>query len=452
MKSTDPKSSARVSNRRAFLRKAGSVAAVSALAGVRVPRVHAAEDNTIRLALIGCGGRGSGAVGDALSATGGPVKLVAMADLFEGRLNASYDGLSKQFGEKIDVPPQHRFVGFDAYRKAIDCLGAGDVALLTTHAAFRPMMFEYAVEKGVNVFAEKSFATDGPNTARWMKAAEASEKKNLKVGVGFMWRHSQARQEVIRRIHDGEIGDLHTLRIYRVHGPVFCPKLPEGANELLFQLQHATCFSWTSSGFFVDWHCHNVDVACWTKNAWPVEARAMGGRCDEQAGSQFDHFSVEYTFADGAKLFAFARHMHNCWNTYSDYAHGSKGSAVLMTSLARPGTRIFRSQRMEDDDLAWKFEGEEPNPYQVEWQVLLDAIRQDKPHNEARRAGEANLVGLMGRAAAHTGQVITFDQMKASAYQYVADIDGMTAETEAPLHADAGGFYQPPMPGVTVEV
>ena len=452
MKSNAFNSSVCGQNRRAFLKKAGSAAAVSALAGVNVPKVHAAEDNTIRLALIGCGGRGTGAVGDALAATGGPVKLVAMADLFENRLNSSLDGLKKRFGDKIDVPPERRFIGFDAYRKAIDCLGSNDVAMLTTHAAFRPMMFEYAVDKGVNVFAEKSFATDGPNTARWMKAAEKSVEKNLKVAVGFMWRHSKARQEVIKRIHDGQIGDLHTLRIYRVHGPVFCPKLPAGENELLFQLRRATCFSWTSSGFFIDWHCHNVDVACWTKDAWPVEARAMGGRCDARAGSQFDHFSIEYTFADGAKLFAFARHMHSCWETYSDYAHGSKGSAVIMASLARPKTRIFGSQAMTDENLAWKFEGKEPNPYQVEWQVLLDAIRQDKPHNEAVRAGEANLVGLMGRAAAHTGKVITFDQMKASKFQFVDDIDGMTENTPAPIKADEDGLYDPPMPGVTVEV
>ena len=452
MNSNHEKPSDHCENRRAFLKKAGAVAAVSTLAGLRVPHVHAAEDNTIRLALIGCGGRGTGAVGDAMSATGGPVKLVAMADLFGNRLNSSYDGLKSRFGDKIDVPEDRRFIGFDAYRKAIGCLDSGDVALLTTHAAFRPMMFEYAVGKGVNVFAEKSFATDGPNTARWMKAAEESVKKNLKVGVGFMWRHSQARQEVIQRIHDGQIGDLHTLRIYRVHGPVFCPELPPDANELLFQLQRATCFSWTSSGFFVDWHCHNVDVACWTKDAWPVEARAMGGRCDTRAGSQFDHFSIEYTFADGAKLFAFARHMHNCWNTYSDCAHGSKGSAVIMASLARPKSCLYNSQAMTDDCLTWKFEGDEPNPYQVEWQVLLDAIRQDKPHNEAVRAGEANLVGLMGRAAAHTGKVITFDQMKASKFQFVEDIDGMTENTPAPIKAGDDGLYEPPMPGVTVEV
>ncbi|MHC4072570.1 MAG: Gfo/Idh/MocA family protein, partial [Planctomycetota bacterium] len=273
------------------------------------------------------------------------------------------------------MPPERRFVGFDGYKKAIDSLGRGDVVLLTTHAAFRPLHFEYAVKKGVNVFAEKSFAADAPAVRRWFRAAEASEQKNLKVGVGFMWRHSEARKEVIKRIHDGIIGDVHTLRIYRVHGPVHCPPLPGGTNELAFQLKHPNSFTWVSSGFFIDWHCHNIDVACWTKGAWPVSAQGFGGRCFEQAGNQFDHYTVEYTFADGTKLFAFSRHIKGCWETYSDYAHGSKGSAVIMASLGAPKPKIYRSHNMVPDELVWQYPQRDPNPYHAEWQLLLDAIR-----------------------------------------------------------------------------
>ena len=343
-------------------------------------------------------------------------------------------------------------MGFDAYRKAIDCLSAQDVVLLTTHAAFRPLHLEYAVAKGVNVFAEKSFAPDGPSTRRWLKAAEASEQKNLKIGVGFMWRHSQARQQAIARIHDGAIGDVHLMRIYRVHGPVYCPKLPAGANELEFQIRNAARFNWTSGGFFVDWHCHNVDVACWAKGAWPVEAQGMGGRCFPQAGNLFDHYTVEYTFRDGTKLLAFSRHIDGCWDSYSDYVHGSKGSAVLMTNLAQPKPRIYRTQEMTPANLAWEFGQNDPNPYRAEWQSLLDAIRQGKPHNEARRAGEANVTALMGRMAAHTGQVVTWDQALGSNYQFVADIDHMTFDTKAPIHAESDGTYQAPLPGRTKEI
>lgn len=438
-------------SRREFLKSSGRLAAASALAGV-APSIYAGENNTIRLALVGCGGRGTGAIADAFSTTGGPVELHAMADLFEQRLAGSLKNLKEGFADKIDVPPQRQFVGFDAYKKAIDCLTPGDVAVLATHAAFRPLHFEYAVAKGVNVFMEKSFAVDSPAVRRLLKAAEVSQQKNLKVGVGFMWRHSKARQEVIRRIHDGAIGQVHTLRIYRVHGPVHCPRRPANVNELVFQLQNPNSFTWVSSGFFIDWHCHNIDVACWAKGAWPVSAQAMGGRCYEQAGSQFDHYTVEYTFADGTKMFAFSRHMNGCWETYSDYAHGSKGSAVIMTSLGAPKPRIYKSHNMVPQELVWQYGQEDCNPYIAEWQVLLDAIRQDKPHNEARRAGEANVAALMGRMAAHTGQYVTWEQAANSDFQFVKDIDNMTFDSPAPIHEGPDGIYSAPQPGITKEV
>jgi len=400
---------------------------------------------------VGCGGRGTGAVRDAFSCGGGPVKLFAMADVFEHRLKGSLGHLQKNFKDKVDVTPERSFVGFDAYKKAIDLLSPGDVVLLTTHAGFRPMMFEYAVAKGVNVFMEKSFATDAPNTRRLLAAADASEKKGLKVGCGFMWRHSMARQEVIQRIHDGAIGDVQLLRIYRVHGPVRCGPVPKGTNELVFQLQRATCFNWVSSGFFIDWHCHNVDVACWAKGAWPVSAQAMGGRCYIDAGNLFDHYTVEYTFADGTKLMAFSRHMRGCWGTYSDYAHGTKGAAVIMTNLSQPKPRIYKNQDMVKDNMVWAFDGRDPNPYRAEWKLLLDAIREDKPHNEARRAGEANFAAIMGRMAAHSGQFITWDQAIKSNFQYVQDIDHMTFDTPAPIKAGPDGRYAPPQPGKTKE-
>ena len=451
MSTSDRKTCSGAKSRREFLKLSGHLAASSALAGVIAARCHASEDTTIKLALVGCGGRGTGAVADAFSTTGGPVKLYAMADLFERRLQHSLDSLKKGFENKIDVPAERQFVGFDAYKKAIDCLRPGDVVLLTTHAAFRPLHFEYAVKKGINVFAEKSFATDAPAVRRWLRAAEASERKNLKVAVGFMWRHSKARREAIQRIHDGAIGEVHTLRIYRVHGPVHCPAMPQNVNELVFQLQHPTSFTWVSSGFFVDWHCHNIDVACWTKGSWPVSAQGFGGRCYEQAGNQFDHYTVDYTFADGTKLFAFSRHMQDCWNTYSDYAHGSKGSAVLMATLGQPEPRIYKGHNMVANNLIWEFGQSDPNPYHVEWQVLLDAIRHDKPHNEARRAGEADVAALMGRMATHTGQYITWDQALNSDYQFVKDIDTMTFDSPAPIHANSDGIYSAPQPGITKE-
>ena len=217
-------------SRREFLKDTGRFAAVSALAGMALPHVHAAEDNTIRLALIGCGGRGSGAVANAMSAgglvlgddggtkraalsgAGGPVKLVAMADLRQDKLDHSYQSLSGELKDLVEVPPERRFLGFDAYRKAIDCLRPGDVAILATHAAFRAPHLEYAVEKGINVFMEKDFASDPGGIKRILKIGEAAEKKNLKIAAGLMCRHSSARQALIQKIRDSAMGDIQFIR------------------------------------------------------------------------------------------------------------------------------------------------------------------------------------------------------------------------------------------------
>jgi predicted dehydrogenase len=452
MKTSISRPDADAKSRREFLRRSGQTVAATALAGVVLPHVHAAEDATIKLALVGCGGRGTGAVVNAFATSGGPIKLFAMADLFENRLQGSLKNLTNAAKDKVDVTPERSFLGFDGYKKAIDCLSPGDVVILTTSSVFRPLHFEYAVQKGVNVFMEKSFAVDAPGTRRILKAAEESEKKNLKVGCGFMWRHSKARQEVVQRIYDGAIGDVQTLRIYRVHGPVFCPKFPAGTNELTFQLQHPVCFNWVTGGFFIDWHCHNVDQACWVKNAWPVAAQGMGGRCYADAGNLLDHYTVEYTFADGAKLFAFSRHMPNCWNEYADFAHGSKGSAVIMANLGQPQPKIYKSQKMVKEDLVWEYGQPDLNPYDREWQVLVDAIRQNTPHNEAKRAGEANLATVMGRMAVHTGRYVTWDEALNSNFEYIANVDQMTMDTPAPIQAGPDGMYAAPQPGACKEI
>src|SRR5512135_2413969 len=229
-------------SRREFLARGSAVAATSALAGVTIPWVHAAEDNTICLALIGCGGRGSGAVADAFDSPQGPVKLAVMADLFQNRLDKAHQVLSEKFAERVDVPPDRRFVGFDAYRKAIDCLRPGDVAMLTNYSGFRPAQLEYAVEKGVNVFMEKSFAPDAPGLRRIIKAGEAAEKKNLKIAAGLQCRHSRNRQELIKRIRDGELGQLQLLRAYRMQPVGELGRRPADEKELFWQIRNFVHF------------------------------------------------------------------------------------------------------------------------------------------------------------------------------------------------------------------
>ena len=286
------------SSRREFLERAGKAAAASALAGAVIPPVHAGENHTIQLALIGCGGRGSGAVANAMNSSGGPVKLTVMADVVESRLASAHKILKEQFGDRIDVPKERQFVGFDAYQRAIDCLGPSDVAMLTNFAAFRPMQLEYAVKKGVNVFMEKSFAPDAPGLRRLIKAGEEAEKKNLKIAAGLQWRHIANRQKLIRRIRDGVLGEIQLIRAYRVHPSGILGKKPPEYDELLWQIRNFVHFFWVSGGLFAEMNIHQIDEICWIKGQWPVTAHAVGGRAANSAdhGQGLDSFSIEWTF------------------------------------------------------------------------------------------------------------------------------------------------------------
>jgi predicted dehydrogenase len=451
-----------LSSRRQFIKTTGRIAAVSALAGVAIPHVHAASTELIQLALVGCGGRGTGAANNALSSNGGPMKLVAMADVFDDKLRGSYDHIKQACGDKVDVPEDRKFLGFDAYKKAMDCLKPGDVVILTTPLAFRWVMFTYAIAKGLNVFMEKPITADGPTSRRMLKLAEESVAKNLKVGVGLMSRHSRALQQLFQRIQDGEIGDLILLRGYRMHGPAgsaFVTKWPGRPSELLWQIRNFHSFLWASGGCFNDFYIHHVDHLCWMKNAWPVKAQALGGRhyknnaegqpCVDQ---NFDSYSVEYTFADGSKMYMDGRCINGCNDIYSSYAHGSKGMAIVSKAndCGAP-SMTFKGQNMQRSNLIWTSQippGQE-DPYLNEWNDLMDAIRNDKPYNEAERGVKASLTSSMGRMAAHTGQEISFDDMLNCEHEFAPEVDKFTMDSPAPLVADKDGNYPKPMPGIT---
>jgi predicted dehydrogenase len=444
-------------SRRDMLKATGGIAAASALAGVMLPQVHAGESNTIQLALIGCGGRGTGAIANALSTRHGPTKLVAMADVFSDRLKSCYNHTARSFAQQVDVPESRRFIGFDAYQKAMDCLKAGDVAIFTTPPAFRWVHFDYAIQKGLNVFMEKPVTVDGASTRKLLKLEELSRKKNLKVGVGLMCRHCQARGELYKRIREGQIGDLHLLRAYRMHGPVASfasgPK-PNDITELLYQIRRFHSFLWASGGCFSDFYIHNIDECCWMKDDFPVRAQASGGRHyrGDNIDQNFDVYSVEYTFKDGAKLLLEGRCIDGCHPEFASYAHGTKGTAIISRSGHSPARcRTFKGQNFAKKDQLWQFGPKEPDPYQLEWEHLMDAIRTDKPYNEVKRGAEASLVTAMGRMAAHTGQVITRDQMLNCEHELGADVDKLTYETPAPLRAGPDGKYPVPQPGITTK-
>ena len=444
-------------SRREFLKNTGRFAAASALAGVVIPHVHAAENNTIQIALIGCGGRGTGAAANALNVEHGPVKLVAMADVFRNRLDSSYNALKHDsVGDRVDVPEDRKFIGFDGYKKAMDCLKPGDIAIFTTPLAFRWVHFTYAIEKGLNVFMEKPLTADGPTSRRMLKLAEEANAKNLKVGVGLMSRHSRALQELHSRIQDGEIGDIILMRGYRMQGllgSAFSEKWPGEPSELLWQIRRFHSFIWASGGCFNDFNIHHIDHLCWMKNAWPVKAQALGGRHYRGpfVDQNFDVYSVEYTFPDGAKLLMDGRCMTGAHPIYSSYAHGSKGMAIVAKDgdCGMPSS-TYRGQNADKANHIWtsNVARDQRDPYQNEWNELVGAIRNDKPYSEVKRGVEASLVTSMGRKAAHTAQEITFEEMLNSEDEYAPGADKFTMDSPAPLLADANGRYPIPEPGI----
>jgi len=461
-------------SRRQFLRTTTQAAAVSALAGVALPHVHASDSQTIQLALIGCGGRGSGAVANAMSAgglvlsdnggtdrpkgsaAGGPIKLVAMADLRPERIEGAHKALSRELGDRVDVPQDRRFLGFDAFKHAIDCLRPGDVAMLTTHAAFRAPHLEYAVQKGVNVFMEKNFAADPGGIQRILKAAELADKKGVKIAAGLMCRHSSARKALIQKMRDGVLGDIQLIRAYRMDPGYLMGPFPKNQNELLWQLSpgHPYQFLWSSGGVFIELMIHQIDECFWIKDGWPISAHGVGGRFagSTDCSQNLDSYSIEYTFADGSKAQITGRYIPNCHTDFGTYVHGTKAAAKFSGDVHAPTSWIYRDQRIAPNNIAWRPEKETVNPWQAEWDALLSAIRSDKPHNEARRAALSNLGAIMGRAAVHSGKVITWDEALASTFQFCSNVDALTADSPAPVQADADGRYPAPIPGKTIEI
>jgi predicted dehydrogenase len=443
-------------SRRGFFKQAGAVAAAASLVQGSMRSVHAAGNETLQVALVGCGGRGSGAAANALSVPEQQIKLVAMADVFPSKLSASYQGLSKNFGEKVDVPEERKVIGFDGYKKVMDMLNPGDVVVLTTPPAFRWVQYTYAIERGLNVFMEKPVTVDGPTSRKMLELNKLAQAKNLKVAVGLMCRHCEARGELYQRIRDGQIGEILLLRAYRMAGPTGSAAVPpqpknDDMSELMYQISHFHGFLWASGGAFSDFLIHNIDECCWMKDAWPVEAKASGGRHyrGDMVDQNFDNYSVEYTFADGTKLLLGGRTQPGCFQEFASFAHGTKSCATISSKSHSPARcKIYTGQEFTKSQVAWEFGPDEQNPYQLEWNDFINAIREDKPYNEVERGVMASAVTSMGRMAAHTGQLITLDDLMSCEHEFAPNADQLTLESEAPIKADADGKYSVPMPGL----
>lgn len=447
-------------DRRQFIRAASAGGA--AMTAMHVPHVFGqTPSDEIQIALIGCGGRGTGAANDALKVANAKLKLVALADIRADHVKRSLKALkneNEETPEQIDVPEERQFVGFDSYKNAMDALNPGDIAIFATPLAFRWVHFQYAIDRGLNVFMEKPLTADGPTSKRMLELSAKADEKNLKCGVGLMVRHCRGRQELHQRIQDGEIGDIVMMRAYRMHGPIasaFSERKPEGELETMWQLERFHSFLWASGGCFSDFYIHQIDETSWMKNDWPIKAQALGGRHyrGEYVDQNFDTYAVEYTYPDGSKLFFDGRCMPGCTNNMSSAVHGSSGSAIVSTSGHTPGkVKIFDGQKQGRRDIKWAYPQPETSPYRLEWIDLVDAIINNKPYNEVPRGVQASLVTSMGRMAAHTGREVTIDQMRNSTHEFAPGVADLTPEGLAPLIPDENGRYPVPMPGVNQDV
>lgn len=389
-------------SRRDFL-SGSSLAVAGGLAALAAPQnVHAAGSEELKVGLIGCGGRGSGAAAQALKADS-KVKLWAMGDAFQDRIDLSLNVLEKNESAagKLAVDPERRFVGFDAYKRVIECC---DVVLLCTPPQFRPLHLQAAVDAGKHVFAEKPVAVDAPGVRRVLKICEEAKAKNLSIVSGLCLRYDYSFQETVKRIHDGQIGKIQGLLANDYRGGIWVkPRLPEWS-DMTWQMKNWYYFTWLSGDFNVEQHVHYLDVCSWLKGEYPVKAVGLGGRqvrTGSEYGHIYDHFSVVYEYADETKLFSNCRQTPNCMNDMSCHVYGTKGIAHIGEGR--------RGMQIKSDSGDWRYSGEQNLSYQTEHDELFASIRNGRPINNGVYMAHSTLLAVMGRMAAYTGQAITWE-------------------------------------------
>ncbi len=390
-------------SRRDFLKAAATIGGTLAGVASLNPVVHASGDDTLRVGLIGCGGRGTGAASQALMADT-RVKLTAMGDLFEDQLQLSLKTLNeaRNLDTKIDVPKERQFVGFDAYQQV---LASGvDVVLLTTPPHFRPLHLQAAIQAGKHVFAEKPCAVDAPGVHSVLRSCAEARRKGLAVVSGLCLRYHQPYVEAVRRIHDGAIGDVRTMIANDYRGGVWIkPRQPDWT-DMHWQTRNWYYFTWLSGDFNVEQHVHNLDVCAWAMgDKYPEKAIGMGGRevrKGPEYGNIFDHHAVVYEYASGARLISNTRQMKGCKNDISVHMLGTAGIATL--TERKNGVKITSKDE-------WVFRDEAKNLYQVEHDELFASIRTGKPINNGEYMAKSSLLAIMGRMATYTGQEITWD-------------------------------------------
>jgi myo-inositol 2-dehydrogenase / D-chiro-inositol 1-dehydrogenase len=424
------------SSRRDFLKTTSTLAAAGTLAGgLSIGRsAHAAGDDLLKIGLVGCGGRGTGAAMNALGADKN-CKLVAMADAFGDRLESSLAALQKQAGDKVAVAPDRRFVGLDAGDKLIQ--SDVDVVLLCEPPHFRPAHLKAAVAAGKQIFCEKPVAVDAPGIRSVLATVEEAKKKNLNLVAGLCWRYDLGVRETMQRVLDGAIGQIKAIRETYLASPLSHRDRQPGWTEMQYQLRNWQYFVWLSGDFNTEQHVHSLDKAAWMMHDQPpAVAFGMGGRQlrNPKDGDVFDHHAVVYEYPSGVQVFSYCRQMAGCQIDVSDVFIGTKGQANIL-------------QHKITGEKPWHYTGPKPNMYDVEHQALFAAIRSGKTINNGDYLARSSMWAILGRMANYTGQSLTWEQGLNSQQTLAPASYGFDATP--PVLPDKGGNYPIPIPGVT---
>jgi predicted dehydrogenase len=414
-------------------------------ANARVARsAFVSGSDEIKIGLIGCGGRGKGAIQEALKSQG-KVTLWAMGDAFADRVERAVTEVTNNIEDErrnnprlkdstVDVPAERQFVGFDAYQKVID--SGIDVVVMATTPHFRPIHFEAAVKAGKHVFAEKPVAVDAPGVRRFLAANAEAKKKNLKVGIGLQRHHEARYLDTMARLKDGAIGDILYTRVYWNGSPLWWnPREPQ-MTEMEYQMRNWYYYVWLCGDHIVEQHIHNIDVSNWLRDMHPVEAQGMGGRqvrTGKEFGQIYDHHCVEFTYPDGTKMFSQCRQMSRCQNSVSEHAHGTKGVADISGGTIEAGGDRWRSRARG------------VGPYQKEHDDLFAAIRNDETYNEGDDGAYSTMTAILGRMATYSGRVVKWDDAIESTHDMSPA--GYDFAAEPPVLPDENGFYPVPEPG-----
>jgi myo-inositol 2-dehydrogenase / D-chiro-inositol 1-dehydrogenase len=433
-------------SRREFIRQgsllvAGGAIGTTVAGGLSLARAaHPYGSDEIKIGLVGCGGRGTGAAIQAMNTSGGTVKLVAMGDVFPDPIQGAYRGIKSEHGDKIDVPKERQFEGFDAFKKVLetDC----QMVILASPPGFRPQHFEAAVAAGKHVFMEKPVAVDPAGVRRVLKANEEAKKKGLAVAVGLQRRHEPRYIETIKRIQDGMIGDIILARAYwNGATPWVRPRRPQ-QTEMEYQMRNWYYFNWLCGDHIVEQHIHNLDVINWVMNGYPVSAQGQGGcqvRKGKDYGETFDHHFVEFTYDGGTKMFSQCRHIPKCWDAVSEFVHGTNGSADLS------GAKIFSSK----GKTLYSYGRGGGEGHQQEHHDLFADLRAGKLPNEGEWGAKSTMTAIFGRMATYSGQMLSWDEAINAEY-VVSPTDKFTSFNDTPpVLPDADGLYKLPVPGVT---